>query len=276
MTFAPVIPIGGMAGWRFLQRTAASQQAAFQRSPLSQRETKYFLENIHKVASASQLVADRTMFKVALGAFGLDDEASKKFFLQKVLSEGTDDAGAFANRLVDTRYRDFARAFGFGNFGGANTIRSGFGAQIVDEYNRRQFERAVGATNNDMRLAMTFKREIAALATSSSADGTAWFQVMGNPPLRRFFEQAFNLPAGIGALDIDRQREIFRAKNRDLFGTSSLSAMTSPANLDEITRRFFAFSAESTVPQATTPGYAALTFLRGNASFSANLVQSSF
>jgi hypothetical protein len=30
VSFQPTIPIGGLAGWRFLERTQASQRAAFE------------------------------------------------------------------------------------------------------------------------------------------------------------------------------------------------------------------------------------------------------
>ena len=40
--------------------------------------------------SAADLVADRRLLKVALGAFGLEGEIDKKAFIRKVLEEGTD------------------------------------------------------------------------------------------------------------------------------------------------------------------------------------------
>ncbi len=33
MTYQPVIPYGGMAGWAFLQRTQEAQQDAFEKKP---------------------------------------------------------------------------------------------------------------------------------------------------------------------------------------------------------------------------------------------------
>ncbi|MEO0912023.1 MAG: flagellar protein, partial [Pseudomonadota bacterium] len=72
MNFAPAIPLTGIAGYQFLQRTEETQRATFDRSPLLAREVEYFKENIANVLTAEELVADRQLFKVALGAFGLD------------------------------------------------------------------------------------------------------------------------------------------------------------------------------------------------------------
>src|SRR5690606_39015084 len=91
MSFQPTIPMGGLAGWRFLERTAAAQRAAFERGPELARDIAYFQERIAAVGSAEELVADRRLLKVALGAFGLEDEIDKKAFVRKVLEGGTDD-----------------------------------------------------------------------------------------------------------------------------------------------------------------------------------------
>ncbi len=273
MTFTPVVPMSGLAGWRFLERTVASQTAAFERSAEIKREKDYFQKNIQKIATAEQLVSDRTLFKVALGAFGLDEEIGKKFFMRKVLEEGTEDSDAFANRLVDTRYRDFARSFGFGDSSGAQTALQGFAAQIVDQYDKRQFERAVGEVDNDIRIAMTFRREITTLANSANADTSAWFQVMGNPPLRRFFEKAYNLPVDIGSLDIDRQREIFREKTQQNFGDDSLATFRNPDSIEKVTRLYFARISAADGPNASTPGYAAISILASGSTSLANLLR---
>ena len=65
MSFQPVIPMSGFTGWRFLSRTMAPQQAAFDRSPVVEKEVRYFQQNIAKVSSAAELVGDRKLLKVA-------------------------------------------------------------------------------------------------------------------------------------------------------------------------------------------------------------------
>ncbi|MEM9127018.1 MAG: flagellar protein, partial [Pseudomonadota bacterium] len=89
MTFQPVIPSGGVVGWRFLQRTYEAQIDSFSQSGVNQRETQYFLENISNVLTAEDLVSDRRLLQVALGAFGLEEDLDNRFFIQKILQDGT-------------------------------------------------------------------------------------------------------------------------------------------------------------------------------------------
>ncbi len=72
MSFQPVVPLSGYVGWRFLERTIDAQQEAFNTSQPIARATDYFREKIAQVRTADDLVADRQLLSVALGAFGLD------------------------------------------------------------------------------------------------------------------------------------------------------------------------------------------------------------
>lgn len=260
MSFQPNIPMTGPAGWRFLARTQDAQQAAFEKGPQLQREIAYFVGKIAGVATAADLVADRRLLKIALGAFGLEGEIDKKAFVRKVLDEGTDDPRAFANRLTAPGYKDLAAAFGFGNAAGAQTAASGFADRIATAYKTRAFEAAVGETNNDLRLAMNFRREMAEL--SKGAEGGSWFAVLGSKPLRTVIEKAFGLPKEFAKIDIDRQRDILRDKTGRLFGTGDLTAFADPANVENAITRFLARAQLEAGPSASTPGSAALTLLR--------------
>ena len=264
MTFQPVVPIPGVGGWNFIQRTQEAQQEVFAKSPLLAREIAHFKENIASAVTVDDLVDDRMMFKVALGAFGLEDEIDKKFFMRKVLDEGTEDDGAFALRLVDPRYRQMSEAFGYGNLFGPNVLQSDFAQRMVDAYEIRQFEKAVGNADNSMRLALTFKREIADYASSASADDAAWFSVMGNRPLRAVFETAFGLPTAFATLDIDRQQADLQEKMRAKFGDDSLAVFNDPENVETMVREYLARAQINQGPTNTTPGFAALNLLQSS------------
>lgn len=262
MTFQPVVPTSGVAGYLFMQRTQDSQQAVFDRSPTIAREVAYFTDNAIFAVSAEALVNDYRLLRVALGAFGLDEDISKKAFIRKVLEEGTENDEAFANRLVDPRYRALADAFGYGNLAGPQVFRSGFAGSITDAYKVRAFEVAVGEADNSIRLAMNFKREIAGYANSGAEPATKWFQVMGNTPMRSVLETAFGLPSSMGALDIDRQLEIFEDRTASMFGSSGLEVFQEPENVDRLINNFLARDEASRGPSASTPGFAALSLLQ--------------
>ncbi len=260
MSFSPVIPLAGIAGWRFLERTQASQQATFEKGPEIQRDIAYFEDKISSIETAADLVADRRLLKVALGAFGLDGELDKKAFVRKILEEGTTDTTAIANRLADKSFHNLAATFGFGDPGGARTGRIGFATALTDAYKTRAFEAAVGDTDNNMRLAMNFRREIATL--SQGTDGGSWYTVLGSKPLREVVEKAFGLPSQFGQLDIDRQRDILRDKTSAMFGTDKLTAFQDPAAVEKVINRFLARAQIEGGATGNSPASAALTLLQ--------------
>ena len=220
MSFAPVIPLNGLAGWRYLDKTMERQQGAHAKNPLQARDIAYFRENISGVSSAADLISDRRLLTVALGAFGLDDDINSKAFIRKVLDDGTSDRSALANRLADKRYRDFSDAFGLGNGQIPQTGRRNFADTIISRHEDRQFEIAVGKQSEDLRIALTLRRELPALASQETTEDTKWLQILGNPPLRRAFERAFGMPDSYAAIDLDQQVSQIKDKAQTRFGTS--------------------------------------------------------
>ena len=266
MSFQPVIPMSGFTGWRFLSRTMAPQQAAFDRSPVVEKEVRYFQQNIAKVSSAAELVGDRKLLKVALGAYGLDSDLTNKFFIQKVLEGNTADSKALVNKLADKRYVEFAKAFGFGDFPTPNTKLSDFGDKITTLYKTRQFEVAVGEQDNDMRLALSLQRDLTAVAEKTSSEDAKWFTVLGTPSLRSVFETAFNMPSGFGSLDLDREVEELKTRTKKVFGSDSVAQFSTPATLEKLTQRFMTMSDVRQSQNSQTGASLALSMLQDSQS----------
>ena len=263
MSFQPIVLSGGFLGYQFLQRTLETQQAAFNESTVNTRLTDYFEENIGSVTSAADLVADRRLLEVALGAFGLDDDINNKFFVEKILDDGVLSDDALSNRLADKRYREFAKEFGFGDFSIPNTQLSTFADGIIEKFQTQRFEAAVGAQNDDMRLALNAGRAAEEIASgSTSADGK-WFEVMGNPPLRSVFETALGLPGSFAQLDIDKQLEVFQERAEASFGDSGIEQFTDPEKQEDLVRLFLVRSQAATIA-ATSAGSVALTLLQSS------------
>ena len=266
MFFQPTAPIGGYGGWLVLERTAPRQRAVFEKSPALLREIQYFRDNIANATTAEALVKDRRLLAVALGAFGLGDEIGKRAFIERVLEEGTEKSDAFANRLNEPRFKALSEAFGYGNIlAGFKVTLFSFQEDIVSRFKSLEFERAVGESDADMRLAMNFKREIATIASGESAGRIGWLQAMGQRPIRELLTTAFGLPASIAQVDIDRQKEIFEDKSLALFGAKSIAALKDPEKVDAVIRRFFLFRQIEAGPTAATPGASALTLLQSAA-----------
>ena len=86
--YQPVLISSGLTGWQFLQRTYDQQRIAFDQSVELKRETDHFAEKISQITTAEELVADRQLLTVALGAFGLEDDINNTFFIQNPQSIG--------------------------------------------------------------------------------------------------------------------------------------------------------------------------------------------
>jgi hypothetical protein len=237
MTFQPVLPLGGYSGWRFLSRTLPQQQAAFVQSAPVQRATDYFKANIAKATTPEALVKDRRLLEVALGAFGLKDDLNSRAFIQRVLEGGTTKLDALASRLADKRYATLAREFGYGDLG-ARVKLEGFADKIVARYEAQSFQEAVGAQDDNMRLALNLPGGLAEVAKATANPRAQWFSVMGNPPLRAVFERALGLPKSFGALDIDQQLSQLQSRAEAAFGTARVDGFTDPARQEKLVRLF--------------------------------------
>lgn len=261
--FQPVIPMAGLAGWRFLQRTYDAQFEVFGKSSTLQRDTAYFAEKISGVTSAEQLVSDRRLLGVALGAFGLQDDINNRYFIQKVLQEGTASNDALAVRLSDPRYRALSDVFGFGPADAPRVAEPGFAEDIVNRYRQGNFEAATGNQSNAMRIALYAERVLPELAVREVSTDTKWFTIMGDPPMRSLFEKALNLPGSIGQLDIDQQLGIFKDKAADVFGSDDLAIFADSGVVQDAIDRFILRDQIENTGASLSGNAIALTLLQG-------------
>ncbi len=77
------------------------------------KDAQYYVDNINKVKDVDDFLGDYKLYSYAMKAYGLDDMTYAKAFMKKVLQSDLTDANSFANKLSDTRYRQFAAAFNF-------------------------------------------------------------------------------------------------------------------------------------------------------------------
>ncbi len=117
----------------------------------------------------------------------------------------------------------------------------------------------MGESDNNMRLAMNFRREVADL---SAGKGGSWYSVLASKPLRQVFEKAYGLPTSFGQIDIDQQRDVLADKTGALFGTDDLTAFQDPAAVEKLIDRFLARAQVDDGPPASTRGASALTLLQ--------------
>lgn len=268
MSFTPALPLTGYAGWTFLKRTAAKQAAVLNAQPEAKRDEAYFREKIGKIDTAADLVADRRLLKVALGAFGLENDINSKAFIQKVLEGGTLKEGSLANKLADKQYQKLSAAFGFGDFKTPRNKLSDFPDKMLSAYKTRAFEVAVGTQNDDLRLALNAERELTEMAARTTTSNDArWYSVLGSTPLRRVFEKALGLPSSFATLDIDTQVQVMKDKAKSQLGSDQLADFANPATSETLLRRFLIRS-EAEAYRTQYGASAALTLMSQAVSFS--------
>lgn len=232
MSFAPILPTGGLNGWRFLQQTMGKQAASHAAAAAAQRDTAYFSQNIGRIGSAEELVNDRRLLRITLSAFGLADDLPNRAFIQRVLESPTDEPApgekrSFVQRLADRRYHELAKAFGFGDTPG-RADRSDSAALLASG------ERTAVST----RLAQSMQRDLSAVGESGFEDKAAWEIVLNTPSLRTMFETAFDLPDDFGALAQDRQIAALRSQTEALFGSGTVAQFADRGTLNMLSQRY--------------------------------------
>ncbi|MBZ4022039.1 flagellar protein [Rhodobacter sp. TJ_12] len=265
MSYTPIVPASGYAGWKMLNRTMDMQKTAFVNSADIQRDEEYFREKIGSITTAEDLVADRRLLKVALGAFGLDSDIDNKYFIRKVLEEGTLDSDSLSNKMADKTYLKLSEAFGFGDYEVPRTSLSSFADEILSKYETRQFEIAVGDSDNNLRLAMAAQRELPELAAKSTSNNGKWYTVIGSTSLSEVMRTALGLPTSVGSLDVDQQLKIYKDKAEYVFGTSDFSTFSDSETLDKVVRNYLV-RAQMNQGSTMTSQNVALQLLQGSGS----------
>lgn len=260
--YQPVLISSGLVGWQFLQRTYDQQFSAFNQSLELKRDTDYFVEKIGDVKTAEDLVSDRRLLTVALGAFGLQDDIENRFFIEKMLSDGTTASDALANRFSDSRYRDFSAAFGLGPGEIPGSLTPGFAADIVSRFQANSFEIATGNQDETMRIALYGERTLPDVVAGAGSERQKWFSIMAQPPLRQMFETALGLPEAFGQADIDFQLGVFQDRSERLLGVSDPSEFSDPDQLDRLVTTFLARSQLNTSGAGASGAAIALTLLQ--------------
>ncbi|KIC49642.1 DUF1217 domain-containing protein [Tateyamaria sp. ANG-S1] len=261
--YQPVLVSSGLVGWQFLQRTYDQQLATFSQSTQVKRDTDHFIAKIGSINSAEELVSDRQVLSVALGAFGLSDDINNRFFIQKMLEEGTTADDALANRFSDSRYRDFSAAFGLGPNEIPGSLRPGFAEEIVSRFQASSFEIETGNQDESMRIALYAERTLPDVVQSEGSDASKWFSIMGQPPLRSLFETALGLPEAFGQVDIDQQLLVFQDRAERILGVSDPAQLADEETLDRLINTYFARAQIEQIGGGASGAAIALTLLSG-------------
>lgn len=184
-------------GYRLIEKTLDRQLDAFENNPSVKREIDYIRDKLKSIGSVDELVGDFRMMRFVMSAFGLDSQVNAKALIKRVLAEGWRDNSAMANKLVDPRYREMAKAFDFKESGTVKLKTAAFADSLVDRYVTNEFEKSAGQGNPALRHALYFKRKASSI--------TSWYQVLGDRPLFEVVRTVLGVQTLGPATDLERQ-----------------------------------------------------------------------
>jgi hypothetical protein len=214
------------------------------------RETDYFLGHIGDVKTIDDFLKDYRLYSYAMKAFGLSDMTYAKAFMRKVLTEGVATTDTFANKLTDTRYREFAAAFNFAALGDKATQATAATTGTATQYVTQTMEQKAGDQNEGLRLALYFTRKASTVTTA--------YQILADKALTQVVQTALGLPSTISSADIDAQAKMITkmVKRTDF---------QDPAKVTKFVQRFAAMW-DATQAQSDTSTNPALVLIGGASS----------
>lgn len=191
--------------------------------PEVKRETAYYLDNIGKIKTIDDFVNNQRVFTYAMKAFGLDDMIYAKALVKKALKEGIEKPEAFANRLLDSRLKEFITAFNFQRRGEYTTTFDEAKQGTVDKYKRQLLEEQAGQQNEGVRLALYFERKASGITDA--------FSILADKNLLRIVQTALDIPASSSSQNIDKQAQMIESKMK-------IADLKTPAKLKSFLNRF--------------------------------------
>jgi len=198
----PSIP--ALASFKTLAKTRNTQLDAFAKQAKMLKDVEYFKSKIAKIETPEQLVKDRKLLTFVTSAFGLDGEEKFGGKIRKILESDLKDPKSFANRQIDPRFKQFAEAFKFKEFGSFYLKQSLFVNDVVNRYVRNEFEKSLADKNPALREAAYFLRTIGGV--------TDTFQILGDKVLRAIVTTALGLPPEIANQSVEKQKALIDAK----------------------------------------------------------------
>ncbi len=193
------------------------------KEPPVARETAYYRDNIGSIKTIDDFLKNVRLFSYAVKAFGLGDLAYAKGLFKKVLKGGVTDPNSFANKLSDTRFRDFAKAFDFATYGDLATTLSAAKEPVVKNYIQQQLQTEAGSDNPGVKLALYFRQKAPSLKSA--------YGILADKALLEVVQTTLGIPKASVSQNIDRQA-------RDIAAKVNVADFKDPAKLDKFLKRF--------------------------------------
>jgi hypothetical protein len=249
------------AAYLAVANNLTAQQNTTAQSPQVKNATAYYLANIGKVTSVSQLVNNYQLMSYVTKAYGLEDMSYAKGLITQVIQGGTTSSSALANTLDDSRYKALANAFSYLNDATSTTTPpTSATTTTVNNYVEQTLEDNQGQSNQGVQLALYFQRNASSV--------TDVYGLLADSSMLKVVQTAFGLPDSASA-DIDSEAQT-------LSKYVSMADLQNPTKVQQIAERFTAmWDLDGDNTSTTTTGVAQLFAASSTTSgFSADLMLS--
>ncbi|MGL3606114.1 DUF1217 domain-containing protein [Rhizobium sp. G187] len=243
---------------RFLEgdEKTAAQTAATEKAEAYQ-------EKIQTITTVDELLADRDVVDVVLGAFGFDPEEVTDDFLKQIFNSDLSDPKSFVFTQTESRWAEMVASFNFDAEGNltrdtAGTVQQrGETMETVNAYLRQTLEETEGESNEAVRLALYFQR--------AAPDVTDAYSLIADDALMEVFRITFGYSDEFSNMDVDMQAKVIE-DNLDL------QELQDPEKMERFIQRFTAMYDVENADVSSS----ALTVLTGGGStgISADLLMS--
>jgi hypothetical protein len=187
------------------------------------RATDNYLEKIRDIKSIDDFLDDYEIYSYAMKAMGLEDMIYAKAYMRKVLEEGISNSDSFANKLTDTRFKEFATVFNFASHGEATTSFEKAQQGIVDKYLEQTLETREGEENTGVQLALYFQKKASSI--------TSPMELLGDKALAEVARTISGIPSEAAGADIDWLSEAISNK-------IDIDQLSDPDYVQELVQRF--------------------------------------
>ncbi len=207
--------------------------------PIVSRDAQYYRDNIGKVTSVDDFLGNYRLFSYAMKAYGLEDMTYAKAFMKKVLESDLTDKNSFANKLQDTRYKDFAAAFNFNSDGSIATT-------AFDGQSSAQEDATIGLYSQSMQDKLASVDTETAYYKSAIGNVTSVDDLMGNSRLLDYALKANGIDPAYASTDTIRK--VLTSDLSDPASYANQLGSTEYLNL----AKAFSFQADGTLAAGTS------------------------
>ena len=190
-----------------------------------------YQEKIQSIDSVSELLADRDVLDVVIGAFGLDPAEVTDEFLKQAFASDLSNSKSFVNLQSDGRWAELVASFNFDASG--NLTRETIGTvqqrgetlETVNKYLRQTLEETEGESNEAVRLALYFQRTAPTITDA--------YGLIADDALMAVFRTTFGYTDDFSNMDVDQQARIIE-------DDMELADLQDPAKLERFLQRYAA------------------------------------